>query len=293
MKIATENLPPLCRAAQSGDLEECRKLLALSTSIGETGLGLITPLHLAVQEKQLNVIRLLIENKVNINARTKKDLGFPGNETPLYWAVEFRFPEIVRLLLENGANPNLKSSIGTSPLSVAAGVGDESIVKLLLEAGALPSNKANSDALPSALLGRRLTIAELLIKAGADVNICIPPSSTPIINAVCESKWLAGAEFLKKWDADFHKLDRYGQSALHSAVLGYASRTIKTEMTPFGPKTTRSDPDDAVGVVEYVLKVGVNPKTIDKNGMSALDLAKKIRAPKIAELIDTCIKAAP
>jgi len=54
----------------------------------------------------LEIIKLLIENGVNIN---EKD---DNNKTALFYATKYGQVEIVKLLIENGANINEKDNDG-------------------------------------------------------------------------------------------------------------------------------------------------------------------------------------
>ncbi|MCE9610686.1 MAG: ankyrin repeat domain-containing protein [Chthoniobacter sp.] len=72
-----------------------------------------TPLQWAVQGRQVDVAKLLIGRKAEINAAD-------GSEPPLILAVENLHPEMVELLLASGANPNVKSSRGAMGSSRAA-----------------------------------------------------------------------------------------------------------------------------------------------------------------------------
>ena len=56
-----------------------------------------TPLHKAVCGGHIDIVRLLVENGAEVNARDGND------ETPLHKAAERGYIEVVRLLVENGA----------------------------------------------------------------------------------------------------------------------------------------------------------------------------------------------
>ena len=88
------------------------------------------PLYTAVKNKDLPVVKLLLENGANPNKRPY-DCCFP--DTPLAGAVKSGNIAMVKLLLENGANPNLTRRGLTPPLKKAK---NKEMRKLLKEHGA-------------------------------------------------------------------------------------------------------------------------------------------------------------
>ena len=78
----------------------------------QTKKELQTPLHFAVTNKNLTIIKLLLEN----NASDKQDIN---GDTPLHIAVRQNNAEVVKLLIQKGMNPKTKNSMGLSPLSIA------------------------------------------------------------------------------------------------------------------------------------------------------------------------------
>ena len=76
------------------------------------------------------VVRLLLENGANIEAKDENEL------TALRNASQRGYETVVRLLLENRANIEAKSIYGITALRRAALTGHEIVVRLLLEKGA-------------------------------------------------------------------------------------------------------------------------------------------------------------
>lgn len=95
------------------------------------------PLSLAVGQGNLTMVRLLLENRAEVNSKS-----FPWRQ-PLSLAIRTRREDIVLLLLQHGANPNPPKGPGSEdlrknmmPLSLAVQLGSVSIAKILLEHGA-------------------------------------------------------------------------------------------------------------------------------------------------------------
>jgi len=72
-----------------------------------------TPLHIAVEYENLDMVQLLLNKNANINA-TNKD-----GDTPLHIAVENENLDMIPLLLEKGANVNAENKDGYTPLHIA------------------------------------------------------------------------------------------------------------------------------------------------------------------------------
>jgi ankyrin repeat protein len=101
-------------AARSGDLEKVKTLLKHDpslVSLRENEYG-DTPLHLAALAGHLDVVRVLIDNKADVNAKNKE--GY----TPLHLASEMDYTEVVDFLRQNGgqdaANVDAQSTTVTS-----------------------------------------------------------------------------------------------------------------------------------------------------------------------------------
>ncbi|MDF9796329.1 ankyrin repeat protein [Catalinimonas alkaloidigena] len=93
---------------------------------------------------KLALLNWLIEHKAHVNQQDKS--GYTG----LHFATQEKNEEVIRLLLTNHADPNLIDSHGNSPLWTAIfnAKGDFEIVKLLMSSGADPQHKNKYDRSP-------------------------------------------------------------------------------------------------------------------------------------------------
>jgi ankyrin repeat protein len=90
-------------AAQSGDIEECKRLLDEGhppNVFDELGM---TPLHYAVQSQHLEVMKLLIDSGANVNAHDERVIG----NTPLGEVAGNCSFTIAKLLIDSGADPTI------------------------------------------------------------------------------------------------------------------------------------------------------------------------------------------
>ena len=85
------------------------------------------PLHYAVSENKLEVVRLLLDLGVDVEPRDK------NGRTPLFVAIRRSDSEIVKLLLERGADPYCVTKVGRSPYELAVRFNREDLVGLFDE----------------------------------------------------------------------------------------------------------------------------------------------------------------
>ena len=124
---------PLTSAAQDGDFEQVRRLLASGMSVDETGGYGFTPLIWAARGGHVSVIRELLKHGANPELRA----GVNG-WTPLMHAVHKGQEAAAMALVDGGAAVDATDGRGTTALIMAAGYGYSGIVKGLLKRGANP-----------------------------------------------------------------------------------------------------------------------------------------------------------
>ncbi|XP_036441981.1 B-cell lymphoma 3 protein [Colossoma macropomum] len=96
----------------------------------------LTPLHLAVQDGNKKLAKMLLDSGADINA-----VDIKSGRSPLIHAVENNCMEMVNFLIENGCNVNAQSYSGNTALHSACGRGEVEAVRVLLKNGADSSLK--------------------------------------------------------------------------------------------------------------------------------------------------------
>ena len=86
----------------------------------------VAPIHGAARTNQLEVIKILLENKAEVNHPTTT-----GKETPLHYAARFNNPDVVKFLLEKGAVKDAKDASGNTPLDAAKKENADKVIPLL------------------------------------------------------------------------------------------------------------------------------------------------------------------
>ena len=123
---------PLHKAAEWSDEAIVSALLARGANIdAKKAESLHTPLYIAIDKNRPGIVKLLLD------AGADRNTVFQGNWTPAHTAAKCPNYEIMRMLLENEVDLNVQSlDTGETPLHVATGCRHMEIVKMLLEAGA-------------------------------------------------------------------------------------------------------------------------------------------------------------
>lgn len=158
---------PLLRAAEVGNLEVTRLLLAAGAKVDHANTTGETALHVAAEGNRADVVVALVEGGANVNKANKE------RETPLYLACGSQCPDAVAALLKARADVEAGAADGTTPLVATAAVGNADIVKALLAAGARADHRDRKgrSALLMAAYYRRGEVARALIAAGADTGL--------------------------------------------------------------------------------------------------------------------------
>ena len=123
---------PLHAAAKKGDLEMIQVLLEYGVDVNAQTSFCSTPLNFASRgsHDDARVARLLIERGADLNIR-----GFQGF-SPLHQASNDSRIQMARVLIEHGANVEVKDDEDRTPLDIASMMKDKEIIRLLLENGA-------------------------------------------------------------------------------------------------------------------------------------------------------------
>lgn len=190
-------------------LGRCRSYVNCLTHEGESSL------YLAAQRGHLAVVRLLLKAGANINELTN-DLS-----CPLYAAVDGGHKDMVELLVSKGAEVNrTHTSSCWTCLHQAVYKGHSEITRILVNVGnleALDDHKI-SPLFLAAQYGQRECL-EILVNAGADVNVQAADMATPLLISSQEGHQ-ACVNFLLDHGADPNKAcsTEWPQLPIHAAA---------------------------------------------------------------------------
>jgi ankyrin repeat protein len=174
-----------------------------------------TPLHIAVRQSDLALLRLLLQKGANSGIRDDE------GQTPLESACHRGDEAVVRLLLDKGAKPAPRSHDFDLLLHIAVKGRNQALVQLLLDMGARPTaqDSDNFSALHYAVIKESPAISKLLIDKGADVKAKAATGCTPLhLAGRTGQDGVKVMQLLLDCGADINARDQYGDTALFKAV---------------------------------------------------------------------------
>jgi ankyrin repeat protein len=156
-----DNSKALYAAAEAGNTEVVRVLLAAGASIKAAATQDTDPLHAAASAGHCDVVQQLLEACAKVAAADRVDLS-----TSLYAAAAAGHSGVVQLLLAAGADANPAVTNGSTPLYAAATAGHVKVVECLLHSGADPRLRVGwYTALSEAAVLGDVAVVQLLLDA--------------------------------------------------------------------------------------------------------------------------------
>lgn len=288
---------PLIKAAKAGDAYEVGRLLAPGQrlhNISITDKEGYMAIHWAASLGHSEVLRILLEGKADIEARTRCT-----DRTPLFLAAQAGHLTTAQMLLEAGALVNATSKFdGATALHQAARAGNEQMVHLLIQHCA-NVNKKDVEGMPPlmwATQGNRHGngIAEILVRHGANLEARIrlgknlelaSKEGLTILHKAVGSDNVPLAKLLLELGADVNANAAFGMRAVHRAVAkgsfemtkllldSGADLTLLTEegWTPLHSAARYGHKE----ICELLMQYGADASARTNNGLQALDLAIK------------------
>jgi ankyrin repeat protein len=234
-----------------------------------------TPLHFAAENDQSQEIKLLLNNKADVNARDTK-IGW----TPLHFAVMKGHEAVIELLIEKGAHVNVHDAEGWTPLRFArfaANREHEAVVGSLIHNGAedeVMSNEISWTALHLEAVDSQQELTKLLVKNRLDIDTRSISGSRLHLAEMIAAKQLT--------DANINAQDKDGTTPLHRAARSGKERLVRlliskgasvdksdiSDMSPLMMAAQNGHEEVAKGLTEG----GANLDTTNKSG-SALHFA--------------------
>ena len=222
---------PIYIAAQNGQVEVIKMLASRGADINaDNGVG-ASPVCVAAGNGHVDVIETLAELGADLHKPTH------NGTTPLYVAAHEGQGGAVRALVKLGADPNEPNSHGITPLYIAAQEGHESVIRALADVGANFEQDAYcyAEDAPAPVMyiasqeGHARVICTLVI-LGCDVNIRRFDGTSPI-HVASAANHLEVINVLYELGADVHAMMNNGATPLHIAAQEGHTEVIKLLVT--------------------------------------------------------------
>jgi TolB-like protein/class 3 adenylate cyclase len=296
---------PIHTAAQKGDIDAVRRLIADRVNVDAKDYHGKTPLHVAAESGHEKVAALLIEAGADMEVRTRPsgrafaDFG----STALILTARWGHTSVAELLINAGADVNARTGQDPSGrrgeyggLHYAASYGHEGIVELLITGGAdieLRNGSLETPLFDAARAGYK-SIVELLISNGANVNAKDNRADTSLHRAVISGDYDA-VRLLLANGADINATNLRGETPLHDTA--YSGHTQITELLlADGADVNASDQNGytplrravdkgQLTMAELLIKKGADVATRDKYGLTPLHIVAQTDRISIAELL--------
>lgn len=205
-------------------LDEMRIVLACGAKVNNPVTQGLRPLHYAAYRHYGEAVHLLLVRGSDINA--VDDIGYAA----MHLSAERGFNDIIALLLRHKAKINFsestdpfpRTSHADDPLHLAIKNGHYETAKLLLQNGANPNAKYFLGSELNLISPASIKFMELLLKYGADPNVCDRSGLTPLMKACRHPNGLETALLLISFGANVNAWSTERQdrrSVLHYAVL--------------------------------------------------------------------------
>ncbi len=218
--------------------------------IGGKGL---TRLQEAVDDNDLDRVRLLLKRKADIN-----EAGLCG-ETPLHRAVRQNHPVIARILIEAGADVGLTDAKGRTPLHLAVLHGNATLIMRLLEAGAdIRATDERGRTVMHMVPKRCEELFGILKHAGADPNTPDHEGNPPLVYHL---------------DNERHAI---------ALLKAGAKPDSSSQHTPPFTQLLRAAPIDwHPQLILHMLHNGANPDTRNAAGLALVHLTVQTHQPRL------------
>ena len=215
--------PALFVALENGNMCIARSFFYRGAKVGSILIS-------AIRKGLSEIVEKVLELRVDIDT-VKDKMGY----TPLYLAIDKNNLEIVKLLLKHNVNANRRDKFDRTPLLFAISKGNSQIVKELVSNGAEVDGKNSLGMTPfmKAWTDNQMDIAKILLDHGADVDFCWHDRSTTLHFEATYGN-LENVRFLLKHNANINAVDNDKDTPLHLATRNDHAEVVKLLLSSGG-----------------------------------------------------------
>jgi ankyrin repeat protein len=269
-----------------------------------------TPLMYATESSQVGPLLVLINAGADVNAKTTGDSPRPPSGTTALMAAAGQGNlKAVHLLLIAGADVNGTNAEGQTALDYASKGGHSEIVDLLREprrSMRLAKRALEQELMEAVEDGDAVTVGDL-VRFGVDVNTKDNKGLTALIKAV-ESGLTDIVQALIDAGADVNAPDReYGATPLMAAASEGHTEIVRTLLQTGADLNIKAAGDEKgegagwtalmvaamgghIDVVSQLLEAGVDSNAVNRDGKTALEIARKEGNKEVVSLLEAVTK---
>ncbi|KAI1205957.1 uncharacterized protein F4807DRAFT_441117 [Annulohypoxylon truncatum] len=163
-------------AVERKEIDGVKLLVEGGVDVDSRDYDFRTPLHRAVARRKTKLVKFLLEKKANVNAKDLK------GDTPWVLAILNKDMDMSKLLIQHGADVNTQGPDGDNMLYKAAACGNTNEVRFLLSQGVNPSMTTDFFWAPLhwAAANGHIECVKLLLEARAEVSPVSDTFKTPL-----------------------------------------------------------------------------------------------------------------
>ncbi|CAK8698608.1 transient receptor potential cation channel subfamily A member 1-like isoform X2 [Clavelina lepadiformis] len=205
------------------------------------------PFHLAIENGHMNLVEFCVEKSRLAGLGSMVDVCRSRDDSCLHLAVQANSIEIVKFLMKEGADINARNSSLVTPLLLACQHNAHIIVKHLLQSGANIEMK-DSDFMTPLLIASRyghLETITYLLEYNADITETDKDDRTCLMWAAEENRSDALTILLRrnKMRLMIEERDKYNNTALHLASVKGHTDTVKLLLNHRASADIKNDDD--------------------------------------------------
>lgn len=261
----TDNLgqTPLHHACRNSALAITKLLLGAGADPTTRDNCDMSPLDVAVVNGNVFVVNLLIESGTDVQDADRQ--GW----TALHYSAKKGFLGVSRALMDAGADASARNINQVSPLDVAVGEGHTHLVADMVGKHGADATLVDTNGFTALHLAETKEMVDVLVAAGADVNVRNHEGNTPLMYQIIEPPLVAA---LLHHGALVNTQNETGQTVLHMAVRDGREQTT-------------------VEIVDMLLRAGADETLLDREGYDVED-SLDLNTPFALEAL-ALIQAAP
>lgn len=235
-------------------------------------------LHIAVEQKKVGAVNMILDIGGNINIKSAKGAVL------LFFATVAGDIDMVNLLLRRKANPNIATNSGETAFGVAAHKNKHELMEILAAAGADPNRGEPNNMSPLAYAAQSDSVGTVkkLLELGASTEPY--PGETPAIIKAASGANFESFKLLIEAGANTNSTDSNGNTALKLIIDFKITRDWSCDRNVCALMPNAHKEAGKYEMIRILIERSTNINAANRNGDTALSdavLANDIRAARM------------